>query len=347
MRKAFKSPSNIVLLVLSVLIVIASLVLLYMSFQTNKAYDIEVKITPSPSIAPPTLASRPTEALLRMGSISTDVKALQSRLKQLGYYQGDVDGQFGGATRDAVSLFQQQHGLASDGLAGADTLNMLYGSSAHTIQVTPVPSPPSLPAADLPILVNRTNSLKDGYVPKNLVLLKDILTQEQVVLKNAEKQAVDIAAKALSEMLTAAQTDGVMVWQVSEAYRTWDEQRLLFTNEKNKYLGETGTEPALTETAAEKQAEKHVAKPGTSEHQTGLAFDLTVPDRSFSSTEQARWLRDNCWDHGFILRYPPGKEEVTGFSAEPWHIRYVGKDISKYMQLTGLVLEEYLERVKP
>lgn len=347
MRKLFKSPVNIILVILSIIILITSCILLVVSSRTNKTYELEAQITPAPSVAPPTLMSRPTEALLRIGSISKEVKTLQSRLKELGYYQGDIDGQFGGGTRDAVNLFQQQHGLSADGLAGADTLNMLYGPQAHTIQVTLVPSAPSIASADLPILVNRNSPLKNGYVPKNLVALKDILTLEQVVLKNQEKQAVDVAAQALLDMLNAAQQDGLMVWQISEAYRTWEEQRLLFNKEKNKYLGENGTAPALTETAAEKEAEKNVARPGTSEHQTGLAFDLTVPERSFSSTEQARWLRENCWNYGFILRYPAGKEDITGFSAEPWHIRYVGKDISQYLQATGLVLEEYLDQVKP
>lgn len=347
MKKNNPALFNTILLVISAVIFIASVVLLISSYQNNQEYEKESRITPSPTMAPPTIMAKPTEALLRVGSISKDVKTLQGKLKELGYYQGEIDGQFGGGTKDAVTLFQQQHGLTADGLAGASTLDMLYGPGAHTIQVTPIPSPPAIQAADIPQLVNRSNPLKDGYVPKSLVTLADTLTEGLAVLKDPQEQGVDAAVQALNDMLSAAHQDGLTLWQVSEGYRTWDEQRMLFNNEKQKLLTGEGTQQLLTETAAEIEAEKNVARPGTSEHQTGLAFDITVPERSFPSTDQARWLREHCWDYGFILRYPAGKEDVTGFQAEPWHIRYVGKDISPYLKQTGQVLEEYLETLNP
>ena len=92
-------------------------------------------------------------------------------------------------------------------------------------------------------------------------------------------------------------------------------------------------------------ADAYVAKPGFSEHQTGLCIDLTNRDRYFvKGTEEAEWLAENCYKYGFIIRYPEGKEEVTGIAYEPWHIRYVGEDSATYIHNNGITLEEYLMR---
>ncbi len=101
----------------------------------------EQSITPEPTLAPPTIYARPTEALIRMGSIGPEVLALQQRLKDLGYYQGEMDGQFGSGSRTAVEIFQAQHGLKADGMAGAETLAMLNSDAAQTMAPQPTPSP--------------------------------------------------------------------------------------------------------------------------------------------------------------------------------------------------------------
>ena len=81
---------------------------------------------------------------------------------------------------------------------------------------------------------------------------------------------------------------------------------------------------------------------GESEHQTGLAFDINSTRWDFAETEEAKWLANNCYDYGFIIRYMQGKEDITGYVYEPWHIRYVGNNISKQIKNTGLCLEEFL-----
>ena len=88
-----------------------------------------------------------------------------------------------------------------------------------------------------------------------------------------------------------------------------------------------------------------MADPGTSEHHTGLAFDITVAGTIFKGTKQQIWLHKNCWDYGFIVRYQDGKEDVTGFIAEDWHIRYVGVEHATAMRDQNLSLEEYLAKL--
>lgn len=82
---------------------------------------------------------------------------------------------------------------------------------------------------------------------------------------------------------------------------------------------------------------------GESEHQTGLAFDINSTRWDFAETKEAKWLANNCYDYGFIIRYLEGKENITGYVYEPWHIRYVGKEISSQMKNSGLCLEEFLK----
>ena len=95
------------------------------------------------------------------------------------------------------------------------------------------------------------------------------------------------------------------------------------------------------------QAGRYIALPGESEHQSGLALDVSCPavhlelEETFADTKEGRWLAAYAPMFGFILRYPKGKETVTGFAWEPWHIRYVSKSLALYLSLTGMTLEEY------
>lgn len=96
------------------------------------------------------------------------------------------------------------------------------------------------------------------------------------------------------------------------------------------------------ETYGWQQADTFSARPGYSEHQTGLTIDCNTIDDAFGQTEEAVWLADHCADYGFIIRFPDGKEDITGYQYEPWHIRYVGVDIAREIMSQGLCLEEYL-----
>ena len=280
----------------------------------------------------PTPAPTQTPASLSKGAEGELVVQMQQRLKELGYYEGECDGDFGPGTQSAVRLFQSQHGLSVDGAAGEMTLTLLYSAEAHQVTVTPTPDP-----AAPPLLVNRTHPLDAAYQPGDLVLLRSFLPDEVVHVKGSEIEGDRTAAAALETMFRAAIKDGVGDWQISAGYRSIAYQEKLFNNKVAEYRSD-----GMSGDRARSAARKTVADPGTSEHHTGLAFDITTPGTTFMGTPQQKWLHEHCWEYGFIIRYQEGKEDLTGFVAECWHVRYVGTAHSIPMRDQGLCLEEYL-----
>ncbi len=142
------------------------------------------------------------------------------------------------------------------------------------------------------------------------------------------------AAKELEKMFHAANQQNIYLAGVS-AYRSSQTQTVLFNN----YVERDGIEKAKT----------YSAVPGTSEHQSGLAIDVSGSDGScavsdcFANTEEAAWLEDNAHKYGYIIRFPKNKEDITGYQYEPWHIRYVGVNLANELYNKGLTLEEYYE----
>ena len=136
-----------------------------------------------------------------------------------------------------------------------------------------------------------------------------------------------VANTALQEMFAAAKTEGLELF-VRSGFRSYTTQKNLY----NKYVARDG----------QAQADRYSARPGYSEHQTGLSFDINKANSSFEGTPEAIWLAENCYKYGFIIRYPQGKEHITGYIYEPWHIRYLGVDIATAVYNSGLCLEEYL-----
>ena len=189
------------------------------------------------------------------------------------------------------------------------------------------------------MLVNRTNAVPDGYQPKDLVEMNTYCDPSVVIIKESNTRAVREAVDALMTMLRAAHRDGITVWQVSEGYRTVQRQQELFDQQVRDYQEKND----LSYDDAVSATRLTVAEPGTSEHHTGLSFDITVPGTYFKDTEQAAWLAEHCWDYGFIIRYQEDKQEITGYLPEPWHVRYVGTEHSLKMRDHGLCLEEYIE----
>lgn len=135
------------------------------------------------------------------------------------------------------------------------------------------------------------------------------------------------ATPYLWEMIEGAKKDGVSLWMKS-GYRSYNDQKYIYNN----YVKRDG----------QAEADTYSARPGHSEHQTGLAFDLNSTENSFADTPEAAWIAENCYKYGFILRYPKGKEEITGYIYEPWHVRYVGVEKAKEIFDSGLCLEEFL-----
>ena len=193
--------------------------------------------------------------------------------------------------------------------------------SQQLVALTPQSSPPTGQGAPL-VLINREHPCpsiaQDTLV--NLYAQKDrgfSLASSEIALTNETFQAA-------KRMFTAAARDGVEGFIISSGYRNRQAQQ-----------AEYEAQPTLA------------ALPGASEHESGLAFDVTAyGHRDFTRTPQYAWLYANCWDYGFILRYPSDKTQTTGTPAESWHYRYVGLPHSRIMGERGLCLEEYLDYIR-
>ena len=284
----------------------------------------------------PTPTPSPTPSVIKKGEHSDRVMAVQERLQELGYYTGVIDGQFGSGTEEAVRLFQRQNGLDVDGVIGSMTLAAVMDENAAMITVTPTPDPNSLP-----VLVNEDNPLPESYKPDNMVLLRNVLSSDLVYVKGSEIEGVPEAVDALKRMFQAAAADGITGWQISAGYRSYAYQKELFNDSVDEYIAQ-----GFSQANAISATRQTVADPGTSEHQLGLAFDITVADTIFKGTPQQKWLAANCWDYGFIVRYQEDKEDITGYLAEDWHIRYVGLPHSITMYENNWCLEEYIEAMQ-
>ena len=125
-------------------------------------------------------------------------------------------------------------------------------------------------------------------------------------------------------------------------FRSIEDQKSLWDARVKKQL-----EEGLSQEEAEAVVGQKVAIPGTSEHHTGLAIDISCDQADIAKTEALyQWYAEHCWEYGFILRYPADKIEITGITYEPWHFRYVGVEMAKAVTESGLCLEEYLQMLK-
>ncbi len=186
---------------------------------------------------------------------------------------------------------------------------------------------------DIMVLVNRKHELSPDYVPKDLVKPKVRFSPN---MDSEKKMMRKEAANALEDLTKAADRNNIKLYCIS-GYRSYDTQNNIYQ--------------AKVKNAGEKEADKYVALPGKSEHQTGLAMDITnlrgikgILTEDFGSTKEGKWLKENAYKYGFIIRYPKGKEKITGYCYEPWHVRYVGKNAAKDISERNLVLEEYLSK---
>ena len=289
-----------------------------------------------------TPAELQAQGILTVGASGDDVTRLQQRLKDLGYLNSKVDGKYGGGTKRAVISFQRRNGLKTDGVAGETTLAKLYAEDA--VAAPENSDPVDTLAGDVPMLVNADHPVDEYFVPADLVYLKDVLNKKLVTIKYKKTRGVRTAVEALETMLEAAKEDKITKWQISAGYRTWDDQVKLLNAKISSYRKKNKD---WSSSRARRAALRSVAEAGCSEHHLGLAFDINVKGaKTFSSTKQYKWLKENCWDYGFIMRYTKEKEKITGFTAEAWHIRYVGVNHAKYMQEHDLCLEEYIEGIE-
>lgn len=176
------------------------------------------------------------------------------------------------------------------------------------------------------ILLNKNNLLPDNYT----LNLAEIAGSQI-------KMDID-AASFYNKMYIDALNEGVTLTPVS-GYRTISFQRKLFENK----LAEIMAENSLEEKEAALEAVKSVNIPATSEHNAGLAVDIILRDLSFAQTKEYKWLCQNAHKYGFVLRYPEGKENITGVEFKPYHWRFVGINAANEMKKSGQCLEEYLK----
>lgn len=192
--------------------------------------------------------------------------------------------------------------------------------------VTRTPTPPPTPPPPQLCLVTQDRGISPSYVPPDLVTLPPAASVQTVQMRRD-------AAQALLQLFTAARADGQDILALS-GYRSYDEQVQVLNQEIHDY--------------GKEQAEKQVAPPGHSEHQLGVAVDVVTArapydlEDDFAATPEGQWVAANAPRFGFVISYPQGKENITGYIYEPWHIRYVGVPVAQQVAASGLTLTEYL-----
>ena len=180
------------------------------------------------------------------------------------------------------------------------------------------------------MLVNKKRYLEPDYKPSDLVVPNVRFSFDG---EHEKKYMRKEAAEALEELFGQASKENIYIFALS-GYRSYNTQKWLFENEANRI--------------GEEAANKLTARPGESEHQTGLAMDITSQSvqfglkEKFGETKEGKWIKDNAYKFGFIIRYAKDKEDITGYSYEPWHIRYVGRKVAEEIYNKDIALEEYL-----
>jgi len=218
------------------------------------------------------------------------------------------------------------HNNPSSPVINTDPEENADGTGEGETEPAPLPAELTDPSS-ITVLVNKTHSLPADYVPEKLV----------TPYVNSTSDVIQVSSKAadqLKEMVTKAAEDEVTLY-LTAGYISYETQDDYF-HDRAGMVGEA-------------EANKVIAKAGFSEHQTGLAFDFsdeasgTATTVAFAETKAGQWLIKHSWEYGFILRYPEGKESVTGYSYQPWHYRFVGRDTAKKMHETAedLTMEEY------
>jgi D-alanyl-D-alanine carboxypeptidase len=212
--------------------------------------------------------------------------------------------------------------------------NFPWAGNGETATLPELQSEAGSSAAGSLVLVNKENGLAPDYVPPDLTVPKVPFSFTKVL---PQKKMTAKAALALEKLFAQAKKDGLILVGVS-GYRPYVYQKAV-----HKWNVRTVGKIAALKTSA---------PPGYSEHQTGLAMDLSTPnlhyklDERFGDTKAGQWIADHAAEFGFIIRYPQGKEEITGYQYEPWHIRYVGEEHARKIAEADLTLEEYLHNLK-
>lgn len=182
--------------------------------------------------------------------------------------------------------------------------------------------------------INCEGDFTARIIPPAPVVTNGVTTVGDVLIVNKkyslpETYGSEVVPDAMSALEKMRASSGYkMPIVLGGGYRSYEYQKQVFA----KWCGIDGEEVAST----------YSARPGHSEHQSGLAIDITSLSQSYGQTAEGKWVAENCYKYGFILRYPKGKDNITGYMYEPWHMRWLGKSTAKLVYDSGLTLEEFL-----
>lgn len=262
----------------------------------------------------PVLSSIPSQQSSSSISSSESSSASESSSKQ---------------TTSSKSSSSQKSSSASSSQVSSSINEVLLGAETVMVSGKPMLKNPDSPM----VLVNKTHNLSADWKPDDLVI-------PNVAFPEGKAEAVKYmrkdAAKALERLFNGALEDGIKLYGVS-GYRSYARQQSIYNNEVKNY----GVDAA----------NKAVAQPGQSEHQTGLAMDVSCAsmgyglDDSFENTKEGKWLKAHAVEYGFIIRYQKDKVDITGYMYEPWHVRYVGKDAANYITANNITFDQYYTAV--
>ncbi|MFC4662043.1 D-alanyl-D-alanine carboxypeptidase family protein [Oceanobacillus aidingensis] len=290
--------------------------------------------------------TEPPDAVLQKFDTDDAVLQLKQALNAIGYDLEATD-EFDEELTWAITDFQlQTDDIAISGVYDKATREelLLYYENEKSIEpgegLAPPPEELEVTEAGTEVvgnpydelsLVNKSFALPDDYIPEDLIVPDVPFPFTEDLPK---KYLRENAAHALEELFEGAEEAGLEMFAQS-GYRSYDRQDDIFA--------------ANAAQNGEDYANTYSARPGESEHQTGLAMDVTSAEvnlelvEAFGETEEGQWLAENAPEYGFIIRFPEGKEDITGYQYEPWHLRYVGEKTAKYITEQGITLEEYYE----
>lgn len=215
------------------------------------------------------------------------------------------------------NIYHLNYILSTDNKATKEPFTLIVASNiAKTTNNFDIYTINGVTYVDNTLIVNKSFSLPQNYQPLNENNINCLDCLDSQMMEQFFKMQADAFMNNLNLF-------------ISSGFRSFERQQELYT----MYTSKDGQE----------MADIYSARPGHSEHQTGLAFDLNSVDSSFADTSEGKWVNENCYKYGFIVRYPKDKETITGYKYEPWHLRYVGEGLAKIIYNNGnwLTLEEY------
>lgn len=243
---------------------------------------------------------------------------------QMGHFRAGSDVTSESEKENYEYYYNDEDNSEDTNLSDAEDVSTEENKGAERIKVDTNPN-------SYAVLVNRDHLISKDYIPEDLTIPEIPFSFYGRYEKSYMRKR---AATALENLFAGAKESGYTLKGVS-AYRSYERQKQIYNNN----VRNRGT----------KQTDKVSAVPGSSEHQTGLSIDVSTDsvgcaiDATFGKSAEGKWLRKNCYKYGFIIRYPKNKTKITGYSYEPWHIRYVGKNLAKHLYENKITLEEYYQ----